>query len=32
MTKTIQEIQKENRKFILEAIHNCNYEEALRGE
>lgn len=32
MTKTIQEIQKENRKFILEAIHNCNYAEALKKE
>ena len=32
MTKTIQEIQKENRKFILEAIHGCSYDEALKKE
>ena len=32
MKKTLEQIQKENRKFILEAIHNCNYEEALRKE
>ena len=32
MTKTIQEIQKENRKFILEAIHGTSYEEALKKE
>ena len=32
MTKTIQEIQKENRKFILEAIHSCSYDEALKKE
>ena len=29
MTKSLQEIQKENRKFILEAIHGCSYEEAF---
>lgn len=32
MTKTIQEIQKENRKLILQAIHCCSYEEALEKE
>lgn len=32
MTKTIEQIQKENRKFILEAIHGCSYEEALKKE
>lgn len=29
MTKSLEQIQKENRKFILEAIHGCSYEEAL---
>lgn len=32
MTKTLQEIQKENRKFILEAIYGCSYEEAIEKE
>lgn len=32
MTKTIQEIQKENRKLILQAIHGTSYEEALKKE
>ena len=32
MTKTLEQIQKENRKFILEAIHGCSYEEALEKE
>ena len=32
MTKSLSEIQKENRKFILEAIHGCSYEEALDKE
>jgi len=32
MTKTLGQIQKENRKFILEAIHGCSYEEALQKE
>lgn len=32
MTKSLQEIQQENRKFILEAIHSCSYEEALQKE
>ena len=32
MTKSLSEIQKENRKFILEAIHGCSYEEALKKE
>ena len=32
MTKTLEQIQKENRKFILEAIHGCSYEEALQKE
>ena len=32
MTKSLSEIQKENRKFILEAIHGCSYEEALEKE
>lgn len=32
MTKSLQEIQKENRKFILEAIYGCSYEEALKKE
>lgn len=32
MTKSLKQIQKENRKFILEAIHGCSYEEALKKE
>lgn len=32
MQKPLQQIQKENRKFILEAIHGCSYEEALKKE
>ena len=32
MQKSLSEIQKENRKFILEAIHGCSYEEALKKE
>jgi len=32
MTKSLEQIQKENRKFILEAIHGCSYEEALKKE
>jgi len=32
MTKTLEQIQKENRKFILEAIHGCSYDEALKKE
>ena len=32
MTKTLKQIQQENRKFILEAIHGCSYEEALKKE
>jgi len=32
MTKILEQIQKENRKFILEAIHCCSYEEALKKE
>lgn len=32
MTKSLQKIQKENRKFILEAIYGCSYEEALQKE
>ena len=32
MTKSLQQIQQENRKFILEAIHGCSYEEALKKE
>ena len=32
MTKSLKQIQKENRKFILEAIHSCSYEEALKKE
>ena len=32
MTKTLQQIQQENRKFILEAIHGCSYEEAIEKE
>ena len=32
MQKSLSEIQKENRKFILEAIHGCSYEEALEKE
>lgn len=32
MTKSLKQIQKENRKFILEAIHCCSYEEALEKE
>lgn len=30
--KTIKQIQEENRKLILEAIHGCSYEEALTIE
>ncbi len=30
--KTLEQIQQENRKFILEAIHGCSYEEALKKE
>ena len=32
MTKSLKQIQKENRKFILEAIHSCSYDEALKKE
>jgi hypothetical protein len=32
MTKTLEQIQQENRKFILEAIHRCAYNEALNRE
>ena len=32
MQKSLEQIQKENRKFILEAIHGCSYEEALEKE
>ena len=32
MTKSLEQIQQENRKFILEAIHGCSYEEALKIE
>ena len=32
MTKTLEQIQKENRKLILQAIHCCSYEEALEKE
>ena len=32
MDKPIEQIQNENRKFILEAIHSCSYEEALKKE
>ena len=32
MTKTIEQIQKENRKLILQAIHGCSYDEALKIE
>ena len=32
MTKSLKQIQKENRKLILEAIHGCSYEEALKKE
>lgn len=32
MTKSLKQIQEENRKFILEAIHGCSYEEALKKE
>lgn len=32
MTKSLQEIQKENRKLILEAIHGTSYQEALQEE
>ena len=30
--KTLEQIQQENRKMILEAIHGCSYEEALEKE
>ena len=32
MTKSLEQIQIENRKFILEAIHGCSYQEALKKE
>ena len=32
MTKSLEQIQQENRKFILEAIHGCSYKEALKKE
>ena len=32
MTKSLEQIQIENRKFILKAIHGCSYEEALKKE
>ena len=32
MTKSLEQIQQENRKFILKAIHGCSYEEALKKE
>jgi hypothetical protein len=32
MTKSLQEIQQENRRLILEAIHGCSYEEALEKD
>ena len=32
MTKSLQEIQKENRKFILEAIYGCSYDEIVQKE
>ena len=32
MTKTLEQIQKENRKLILQAIHGCSYDEALKKE
>lgn len=32
MQKSLKQIQQENRKFILEAIHGCSYEEALEKE
>lgn len=32
MTKDIKQIQEENRKLILEAIHGVSYEEALEKE
>jgi hypothetical protein len=32
MQKTLQEIQAENRRLILEAVHGCSYEEALKKE
>ena len=32
MTKSLKQIQQENRKFILEAIHGCSYEDALEKE
>jgi hypothetical protein len=30
--QTLQKIQEENRRLILEAIHGCSYEEALEKE
>ena len=32
MKKTLEQIQKENRKLILQAIHGCSYDEALKKE
>lgn len=32
MTKPLEQIQQENRKFILQAIYDCSYEEALKKE
>ena len=30
MTKSLEQIQKENKKFILETIHDCIYYESAR--
>ena len=32
MTKSLQEIQQENRRLILEAVHGVSYEEALEKD
>lgn len=32
MTKSLKQIQKENRKLILQAIHGTSYDEALKKE
>ena len=32
MIKTLEQIQKENRKLILEAIHGCCYEEIVQKD
>jgi hypothetical protein len=32
MVKSLKEIQQENRRLILEVVHDCSYEEALEKD